>query len=43
VPEVEGRRALKKVKFSWITMYRIAEGKVAEEWLLLDVFGCHAL
>ena len=29
----------KKVKFSWITIYRIAEGRVAEEWLLFDAFG----
>lgn len=29
----------KKVKFSWITIYRIADGKVAEEWLLFDQLG----
>jgi C-1 hydroxylase len=29
----------KKVSFSWITIYRIADGKVAEEWLLFDQLG----
>ena len=29
----------KKVKFSWITIYRIADGKVAEEWLVFDQLG----
>jgi steroid delta-isomerase-like uncharacterized protein len=26
----------KRVTFGWITIYRIAAGKVAEEWLLFD-------
>jgi len=29
----------KKVSFSWITIYRIADGKIAEEWLLFDQLG----
>jgi steroid delta-isomerase-like uncharacterized protein len=26
----------KKVKFAWITIYRVAERKIAEEWLVAD-------
>ena len=29
----------RQVKFAWITIYRIAHGKVAEEWLLFDGLG----